>query len=680
MKKNHAFSGSEIACQIFKDKYLRGPETTPYETIERVVTAISRAAITQKVFSDAEAKVFSDELKFILLNQKAAFNSPVWFNCGLFETYGFKAETENWAYNFNTKKYFQVGSAFERPQISACFIQSIEDRLLSIFELVKTEARLFKFGSGTGTNFSVLRARGEALSGGGVSSGLMAFLEVFDKAAQATKSGGITRRAAKMVVLDADHPEIEEFVMWKLKEERKALALIRGGYAADEAYETVSGQNSNNSVRVTDAFFKAVQKNELWSLRQRKSGHVAKEILAKDLFEKISLAAWECADPGLQFHDRIQDWHTCPSSGVIEASNPCSEYFFLNDSACNLSSVNLVKFIGQNGEFLFKDYLKTVDLLIHAQEVLVDYGSYPTEKIAENSHRFRPLGLGYSHLGGFFLQQGVAYGSDDSLAWTSLLTAGLLGQALVTSAKLAEKQGAFDGFDENKDSVLKVVHLHRKAWIDLKFSEEFLVKNKLKEIKQKMNLLFDEAVKLIERHGLRHAQLTAIAPTGTISLIMDCDTTGIEPEFSWLKQKKLVGGGVLDLHNNNLTQSWTRLGYSFADQAGFLRELKEKGSFLGSKNLRKEHQDIFLTAMRDPVVQKELSADAHLSVAASAQAFVSGGISKTVNLPKEATVEDVSKVYFEAWSKKLKSISIYRDGSKGLQPLETKDPSCEVCS
>lgn len=663
MKNKLPSNWSENALKIFRDKYMRGSEQTVEDTVLRVVTALASAAVKQKHFDENSVKNFRDQLTKILISQKAAFNSPVWFNCGLYEAYGKMGDSENWAYDFATKKSLPVKSAFERPQVSACFIQSIDDRLLSIFELVKTEARLFKFGSGTGTNFSVLRARGEALSQGGVSSGLMAFLEVFDKAAQATKSGGITRRAAKMVVLNHDHAEIREFIQWKVKEERKALALIKAGYSVEEAYATVSGQNSNNSVRVTDDFLHAVE---------------AKDSAASDLFQQMAVAAWECADPGVQFHDEIQRWHTCPRSGVIEASNPCSEYFFLNDSACNLSSVNLVKFLTESGDFLFDEYMGTISLLIRAQEILVDYGSYPTEKIADNSHRFRPLGLGYSHLGGFLLRQGVAYGSLESQEWTAFLTAALYAGALKTSAEMAKSHGAFEGFDENQGDCLRVVGQHFDAWKSLA-----LVKSKnpaIAELAKRLDKIFIEAMLLSEKHGLRNAQLTAIAPTGTISLIMDCDTTGIEPEFSWLKQKTLVGGGVLDLRNNNLAAAWTRLGYSATDQQEFLKELNEKGSFLGAKNFKKQHQDIFLTAMRDPVIGRELSAMDHLNVAAAAQPFVSGGISKTVNMPKEASASDVAAVFLEAWHKKLKSVSIYRDGSKGMQPLQSRDPSCEVCS
>lgn len=663
MKNKLPSNWSENALKIFREKYMRGSEQTVEDTVLRVVTALASAAVKQKHFDENSVKNFRDQLTKILISQKAAFNSPVWFNCGLYEAYGKMGDSENWAYDFATKKSLPVKSAFERPQVSACFIQSIDDRLLSIFELVKTEARLFKFGSGTGTNFSVLRARGEALSQGGVSSGLMAFLEVFDKAAQATKSGGITRRAAKMVVLNHDHAEIREFIQWKVKEERKALALIKAGYSVEEAYATVSGQNSNNSVRVTDDFLQAVE---------------AKDSAASDLFQQMAVAAWECADPGVQFHDEIQRWHTCPRSGVIEASNPCSEYFFLNDSACNLSSVNLVKFLTESGDFLFDEYMATISLLIRAQEILVDYGSYPTEKIADNSHRFRPLGLGYSHLGGFLLRQGVAYGSLESQEWTAFLTAALYAGALKTSAEMAKSHGTFEGFDENQDDCLRVVGQHHQAWKEAK-----LVGSKnpaIADLAKRLDKIFIEAVLLSEKHGLRNAQLTAIAPTGTISLIMDCDTTGIEPEFSWLKQKKLVGGGVLDLRNNNLTAAWTRLGYTSADQQEFLKELNEKGSFLGAKSFKKQHQDIFLTAMRDLVVGRELSAIDHLNVAAAAQPFVSGGISKTVNMPKEASASDVATVFLEAWHKKLKSVSIYRDGSKGMQPLQSRDPSCEVCS
>jgi len=689
-------SWSQLAVEIAASKYFRkvgvpkkisssGQETSVRQLVRRVVHAITAAGKTQKVFKTSkEAKIFSQELTFILLSQKASFNSPVWFNCGLFQSYGIETDSSHFCWDLKKKKVVPVQGVYKNPQVSACFIQKVEDDLESIFDLLKSEAKLFKFGSGSGTNFSNLRSKYELLSGGGSSSGMMSFLEIFDRGAGSIKSGGTTRRAAKMVCLDVDHPEIVEFIEWKSKEEKKAQALIRAGYSSDfegDAYRTVSGQNSNNSVRVTDDFMNAVQEKRNWQLRSRTTGKVVKEIPADELWQKMITSSWFCADPGLQFHDTIQTWHTCPASGEIRASNPCSEYMFLDDSACNLASLNLLSFLDVDGGFDFTAYTHTARVMFMAQEILVDFASYPMPKIAENSHNFRPLGLGFAGLGALLMRQGIAYDSKKGRAWAGVLTALLHGTAYDASCDLAIRLGAFSGFAKNKKYLLQILDRHHQAMKTV--IDQHSIDGELPlRVKVMLENLYSGIESKAKRHGVRNAQATVMAPTGTIGLVMDCDTTGIEPEFSLIKFKKLAGGGKVQIVSSSVRPALVKLGYNEKQILEIEEYISEKQMIEGAPQFKAEHLSIFDCAQRNGAEGKRfLRSEAHLQMMAAIQPFLSGAISKTVNLPAEATSSDISTTYWKAWELGLKAIAIYRDGSKMSQPLSTTDHDlkCPEC-
>lgn len=672
---------SDQAVNIVARQYLRqrlpggGSETSIRQLIERVSSAIRDFGETElKLFvNEKDATVFQLQLEDLVLQQKASFNSPVWFNCGLWQRYRVIGNDGNWAIDGESKAAVKLENSYERPQVSACFIQSIEDDLNSIFELVKSEARLFKFGSGTGSNFSNLRSRHELLSGGGTSSGLMSFLEVFDRAAGATKSGGTTRRAAKMVCLDLDHPEVFEFVRWKAKEEAKAQALVAAGFSSGmdgEAYHTVSGQNSNNSIRVTDEFMKAVEDDADWSTRERTSGKIVETFKARKLMRAISESAWLCADPGMQYESAIQAWHTCKNTAAIRASNPCAEFMFLDDTACNLASLNLSQFLDGNGEFQVSEFKQAVRTLIVAQDILVDFASYPSKRIAERSFQFRPLGLGYANLGATLMTLGLPYDSEQARCFAASVTSLMTAEAYRTSAELAKIKGAFLGFSANRLSMLEVMgkHLHADQ-----------LRNKLpnySEMNRAASEAWTAAAELAAISGIRNSQVTVLAPTGTIAFMMDCDTTGIEPEFALVKRKTLAGGGALTIINQSLTRALISLKYSNQEaeqiSARLRAEPQRQGEpgFLASIGIREEHVSVFHCAA-------ELSPKAHLMMMASVQPFLSGAISKTVNLSKEATVEEVEEVFQTAWTLGLKAVAVYRDGSKGVQPL-TMNPSNDV--
>lgn len=662
---------SQLAVEIAASRYFRRPgyaskakEASVRELVDRVILALKTAAHRQKKMfkTHRDLKIFLEEVRFLLLSQRAAFNSPVWFNAGVWEKFKIKSRNPQFAWNARRKKIEAHFNAYERPQVSACFIQSLPDSIEGIFELLKTEARLFKFGSGTGTNFSTLRSRFEPLLSGGTSSGLLSFLEVLDKGAGAIKSGGTTRRAAKMVIVEADHPEILDFIDWKVKEEKKAQALIAAGFESGfegEAYRTVSGQNANNSVRVTDRFLKAVRNNESWILRRRLDGKPHATLPAQDIWQRLVSAAWSCADPGLQFHDEINRWHTCPEGGEIRASNPCSEYMFLDDSACNLASLNLVKFLNEDGEFDLPGFLHAARILFMAQELWVDHASYPTEAIAQNSHDYRPLGLGFANLGSLLMRLGLAYDSEAGRAWASAITALMSGMAYRTSVEMAAALGPFAGYKKNQKSFLKVMGQHQRAlkkvpWTQLP-----------EEMKACAEELWSELIKEGRKKGFRNSQATVIAPTGTIGLLMDCDTTGIEPDFSLVKRKKLAGGGELEIVNQAVEPSLRRLGYRPDQIQKILEYAREKNDLTSCPELEPSHRAVFACATGPSA----LSPKAHVEMMAAVQPFISGAISKTVNLPADASVEQISQVYFEAWSRGLKSIAVYRDGSKGSQPL-----------
>lgn len=677
---------SQTAVDIAASKYFRKSEkkeNSIFALVNRIAAGLKTAAQSSQLFSGAkEIDSFINEITFHLLNQSAAFNSPVWFNCGLHETYKVSSTSHHFAWDYKAKKVTEITDAFKRPQCSACFIQSVDDSLESIFDLVKTEAKLFKYGSGSGTNFSTLRSKYENLNSGGTSSGLISFLEILDKSAGAIKSGGTTRRAAKMVCVDMDHPEISEFISWKMKEEKKAHALIAQGYSAEldgESYHTVSGQNANNSVRISNKFMHALEKNTQWALKSRLNGRTVSEVTADELWKKLCQAAWHCADPGVQFSDTINKFHTCKETAPINASNPCSEYMFLDDSACNLASLNLVKFFNNakpgDEKFKIHEFLLTVKTFILAQEFLVDYASYPTKKIAQNSHDYRPLGLGYANLGSLLMQMGLAYDSDHARAFAGAITAMMTGMAYYTSSELAAKLKPFAGFKKNKKSMLGVMKLHQKALKNIRWD---LLPAEYQDICRN---IWSEVIVMGEKHGFRNAQVSVIAPTGTIGLVMDCDTTGIEPDFSLIKRKKLSGGGQIKIVNQSAKVALDNLGYSTIDRDKILFQIENGEDFIAGPVLRNEHKKIFFTAAGTTQTGDDvLSPDAHILMMAAVQPFISGAISKTVNLPSNATQDDIADVYHKAWRLNLKAVAVYRDGSKFVQPLNRNKPEFPACS
>ncbi|MBI3312877.1 MAG: vitamin B12-dependent ribonucleotide reductase, partial [Candidatus Omnitrophica bacterium] len=763
---------SQLATDIIVSKYFRkagvpntGHETSARQVVYRIAHSIREAG--EKLggyFRTAEdAQAFEDELLYMLITQRCVFNSPVWFNCGLHQ-YGIEGSGGNWHWDAEAGSVKETTDAYSHPQCSACFIQSVQDDLMSIFDLVKSEARLFKYGSGTGTNFSRLRARQEKLSGGGTSSGLMSFLEVLDRGAGATKSGGTTRRAAKMVCLDMDHPEIVDFINWKVREERKVKALIDAGYPSDfngEAYKTVSGQNSNNSVRINDEFMQAYLNDGVWQTRMRTTGEVCDTYKARDLMHQIAEAAWVCADPGVQFDTAINNWHTSVNTDRINASNPCSEYMFLDDTACNLASINVMKYLKPDGNFDIEAYRHTVKIFITAMEIIVAFASYPTEVIAKNSHDYRPLGLGYANIGSLLMVNGIPYDSPKALAIAGALTAIMTGHAYKTSAEIAASVGPFPGYAKNAEPMLRVMNKHRDA--AYKISPTHCPEDLLQAAQED----WDEAVEFGKKFGYRNAQASVIAPTGTIGLLMDCDTTGVEPDFALVKFKKLAGGGYFKIINQSVPAALEKQGYSqaeindiveyikgtsrlegtpwinhetlrdkgFTDQdlvkiekllpsvfdlsfafmrwtlgeetfkrlgikpedyndpnfnllsvLGFSKaEIEEANNVIcgmmtieGAPHLKVEHLPIFDCANKCGKYGKRfIEPMAHVRMMAAVQPFISGAISKTVNLPHEITVEEIEQIYVESWKLGLKAIALYRDGSKLSQPLNTKSDSAE---
>ncbi len=670
---------SQVAVDVVASKYFRKTgvsllqksEKSVRQLVDRVVDSVVAAGLSQSgFFQDKKAAgVFKEELKYLIYSQRASFNSPVWFNVGLWEKYKIKSESQHYYWDLKKKKVLPLKNVYEHPQCSACFIQKVGDSVEEIFELAKTEARLFKFGSGTGSNFSSLRSKYEQTSSGGHSSGLISFLEVLDKGAGAIKSGGTTRRAAKMVVLDADHPEVLDFIDWKSKEESKARALLAAGFSGGmdgDAYRTVSGQNANNSIRLSDEFMKALDKKSDWALRNRSNGKVYKKIKAEELMNKMSESAWACAEPGVQFHSTINKWHTCANTEPINASNPCSEYMFLDDSACNLASINLVKYLNLDGTFDFEAFVHSIKTLITAQEILVDYASYPTEKIALNSHNYRPLGIGFANLGSLIMRMGYSYDSPEGRAWASLLTSIMTGVAYYTSAEIAGIKGAFPAYKKNSTSMLKVIQQHRGALKNISWD---LLPQGISSFVQE---LWKGVYYLGEQQGYRNAQVSVIAPTGTIGLMMDCDTTGIEPEFSLIKYKKLSGGGTLKLVNQSVEEALIVFDYSPEQVVEILKYIHEYNSVEGAPHLKTSHYSVFDCANAE-AGKRYLRPEGHLLMMAAVQPFISGAISKTVNLPKTATVEDVKNVFLMSWKLGLKAVAIYRDGSKEAQPLNLKE-------
>lgn len=679
---------SLLAVEIAAAKYFRqkksddksSREKSVRELVHRVASSIANSGLQQGYFDKKNRDIFCEELKYILLAQMAAFNSPVWFNVGLYDSYKSQSNSLTFAYDEKSKKIKTYQNALQRPQASACFIQSVDDSIEGIFELAKNEAKLFKYGSGSGTNFSALRSKYETLSHGGSPSGLISFLEVLDKGAGAIKSGGTTRRAAKMVIVDIDHPEVDDFIAWKSKEEAKAKALMAAGYSKDfegEAYRTIAGQNANNSIRVSDAFFKAVDKDAPWILKSSRTKKKVRELSAKNLFKEIVENAWASADPGLQYTDTIQSWHTCSSSGEIRASNPCSEYLFLDDSACNLASLNLSAFFKQGSrDFDWQQFIHVVRVIFLAQEILVDLAGYPTAAIAENSHNFRPLGIGFANLGGFLLCKGIAYDSDEGRTWASGFASIMTGQAYLLSAEIAKLKGPFAKYKVNQKSMLKVIRRHllavkrlKKQSANVRASASATANaNAFNEMQKLSTQTWHLVEQLGSKYGFRNAQASVIAPTGTIGLLMDCDTTGIEPDFSLVKFKKLAGGFDKTITNSAVASALRELGYDENQIQDLQKYVDRFGTFEGADSLKPEHQKVFQVANGQSSVDT-LSVESHLLMMAAVQPFISGAISKTVNLPASATIEDVAKVYRNAHKLGLKAVAIYRDGSKGAQPL-----------
>jgi ribonucleoside-diphosphate reductase alpha chain len=661
---------SQTATNIVASKYFHGKvgtaerERSVAQLVRRVVDTITEWGRQGNYFrTPQDAENFRADLAHLMLYQRASFNSPVWFNVGVPEARGY-----GWYYDEETQSVQRVSKAAPRPQCSACFINSVADSLESILELAKTEGMLFKWGSGTGTNLSTLREENAILSGGGRASGPLSFMKGLDAFAGVIKSGGKTRRAAKMVILNADHPDIEAFIWCKAKEEKKAHTLIDAGYDASldgEAYSSIFFQNANNSVRVTDEFMRAAVENGDWWTRSVLSGQPVKRYKARDLLRQIAEAAHQCGDPGMQFDTTINRWHTSKASGRINASNPCSEYMFLDDSACNLASLNLMKFLGPDGAFDVEAFRHAVDTMILAQEIIVDNASYPTEKIARNSHDFRPLGLGYANLGALLMAMGLAYDSDEGRALAASITALMCGQAYLTSARIAEVTGPFPQYAPNEESFLEVIRMHSEAVhaIDSRLAPP--------EVLEAARNCWRDAFELGRRTGFRNAQVTVIAPTGTIGFMMDCDTTGIEPELALIKYKKLVGGGVLKIVNSTVPQALIRLGYSPKQVEEIVNHIDATGTIEGAPHLKPEHLPVFDTSFRPVNGTRFIHHMGHIRMMAAVQPFISGAISKTINMPEESTVEDVMNAYIESWRLGLKAVAIYRDGSKRVQPLST---------
>jgi ribonucleoside-diphosphate reductase alpha chain len=661
---------SQTATNIVVSKYFHGRMGSPErersvrQLVHRVVDTIAGWGKTGRYFkTDDDAENFRNELAHLMLTQKACFNSPVWFNVGVNEARGY-----GFYYDEATDSVVKLKKGESRPQCSACFINSVKDSLESILDLAKTEGMLFKWGSGTGTNLSPLREGNAGLAGGGSASGPLSFMKGFDAFAGVIKSGGKTRRAAKMVILNIDHPDVEGFIWCKAKEEKKAHTLIDAGYDATidgDAYGSIFFQNANNSVRVTDEFMEAVAGDGDWWTRGVANGQPVKRYRAKDLLRQIAEATHECGDPGMQFDTTINRWHTSKTTGRINASNPCSEYMFLDDSACNLASLNLMKFVGPGGEFDVEAFRHACDTVIMAQEIIVDSASYPTEKIARNSHDFRPLGLGYANLGALLMSMGIPYDSPQGRDWAAAISAVMCGQAYLTSARIAEGVGPCPGYAENEESFLDVILMHGKA------ARAIDSKRVPADLHQAAELCWEDAYALGEKVGFRNAQTTVIAPTGTIGFMMDCDTTGIEPDLALVKYKKLVGGGVIKIVNNTIPQALIKLGYTPEQVEMIVTHIDATGTIEGAPGLKDEHLPVFDCSFRPQNGKRFIHHMGHVRMMAAVQPFISGAISKTINMPEESTAEDIVDAYMESWRLGLKAVAIYRDGSKKAQPLSS---------
>lgn len=667
---------STLATNVVVSKYFYGAKGTDVheksvrQLIHRVARTIADWGLKDGYFASAEdAENFYRELAYICVNQLGAFNSPVWFNVGLHQVYGLSS-TSKTCYFFNpvSGKIEPSSDSYKCPQGSACFIQSVADSMEDIMRLTAAEAMLFKYGSGTGTDLSTLRSSREKLSGGGTPSGPLSFMRVFDQVAAVVKSGGKTRRAAKMQSLKVDHPDIMEFINCKVNEEKKARALVKAGYDGSfngEAYSSVMFQNSNLSVRVTEDFMQAVEAGTVWHTKAVTTGDIVEVQDARVIMQNIAEAAHFCGDPGVQYHTTINRWHTCPNSGSINASNPCSEYMFVDNSACNLASINLMKFSDGRQVFDTKLFQHTIRVLIIAQEILVDNCSYPTFEITENSHRFRPLGLGYANLGALIMCLGKPYDSDEGRCFAAAVTALMTGTAYMTSAEIAAIKGAFEAYQQNREPMLKVIGMHREALEQIKNDADNSA------ILDEARKAWGHASELGQNHGFRNAQVSVLAPTGTIGFMMDCDTTGVEPDIALVKYKQLADGGMFKLVNRSLSAALNRLGYSDEQVKAIIKHIDEKDTIEGAPALRPEHWQIFDCAFKPKNGERFIDYHAHLKMMSAVQPFLSGAISKTINMPSAATSQDIMQVFIDGWKIGLKAVAIYRDGSKGIQPVST---------
>ncbi|MGB5660663.1 MAG: vitamin B12-dependent ribonucleotide reductase [Thermoanaerobaculia bacterium] len=641
---------SQTATNVVVSKYFRGQlgtdgrETSVRQLIDRVANTMTEWGRKDSFFAtDKDAESFHAELTHILLHQMACFNSPVWFNVGI----------------------------EEQPQCSACFINSVKDTMPSILGLAKTEGMLFKFGSGTGSNLSTLRSSKEALAGGGTASGPVSFMKGFDAFAGVIKSGGKTRRAAKMVILDVDHPDIEEFINCKQVEERKAWALIEAGYdggfnVPGGAYDSVFYQNANHSVRASDEFMEAVEKDGDWDTKAVTDGRPIDHYKARDLMRMVAESTWVCGDPGMQFDTTINEWHTCPNTARINSSNPCSEYMFLDDTACNLASMNLLKFYRAEDErFDVDSFRHACEVVITAQEIIVDSAGYPTPTIGQNSHEYRPLGIGFANLGALLMARGLPYDSDAGRDYSGAISAIMSGSSYAQSARIAGAKGPFSGFEVNREPMMKVMRKHRDAVKGIDSAHVPL------ELLRGAKDSWDDVVELGDSQGLRNSQISVIAPTGTIAFMMDCDTTGIEPDIALVKYKRLVGGGMIKIVNNTVPAALKRLGYEKEEIKTIVEYIDEHDTIEGAPHLKDEHLAVFDCAFKPAQGSRSIHHMGHLKMLAAVQPFVSGAISKTINMPEESTPEEILDAYMEGWRLGLKAIAVYRDGCKQSQPLST---------
>ena len=690
---------SMTATNIVASKYLHGLNGTSEREsgvralITRVAESIRDWGIKGGYFATPhDAETFYAELAHLLLNQKVAFNSPVWFNVGC-DRLEPNSDAQNWHWNQHSCAVEFSVTGYTKPQCSACFINSVQDSLDSILTLAKTEGMLFKWGSGAGSNLSNIRGSMETLSGGGTASGPLSFMRGFDAFAGVIKSGGKTRRAAKMVILNVDHPDINDFIQCKVKEEQKAWHLMQAGYDGSgpdsEAYSSIFFQNANNSVRVTDEFMRAVETDGTFVTRTVKERTPVNEFKARELMHNIAEATWQCGDPGMQFDTTINRWHTSKNSGRINASNPCSEYMFLDDSACNLASFNLLKFLTPGGQFDIPAYRHAIGIVTTAMEIIVDAAGYPTEMIAKNSHDYRPLGLGYANLGALLMAFGLPYDSDAGRDFAATLTSILCGDAYWQSSRIAEScpalgaatpltqqahiaGGACPGFYVNREPFLDVVRMHRAEVNNIgrsKNSAEPFFVPQLDQLIDASRNAWDGALAHGERHGYRNSQVTVLAPTGTIGFMMDCDTTGIEPDLALVKYKKLVGGGMIKIVNNTVPSALIKLGYDEAEVNAIVSYIDATGTIEGAPAIKPEHLAVFDCSFKPSKGTRSISYMGHIKMMGATQPFLSGAISKTVNLPQDCSVDDIAEAYMESWRQGLKAVAIYRDNSKGTQPL-----------